>query len=188
MGQDEDTGLTNLHKSAHKWSKRADGQEWEEKWWESYKATGWAEKGADKWAREGDHVWHERWGEYYDGNGGSTKYTDKWAEDVDANGVKREWGDKWEEKFGGNRHGSKLGETWSHASNGENYSRTWGEEHRNDGRVHKFGKSSDGEHWDTYSEEPTYFEGKPHFGFKEALNNAHVLRNIKKRQKKRQFK
>ena len=53
------------------------GDEWEEKWGERYGSAGWANKYADKWAKDGPNVWHERWGEDYDGTGGCVKYTDK---------------------------------------------------------------------------------------------------------------
>ena len=53
------------------------GDEWEEKWGERYGSAGWANKYADKWAKDGPNVWHERWGEDYDGGGGCVKYTDK---------------------------------------------------------------------------------------------------------------
>lgn len=53
------------------------GDEWEEKWGERYGSAGWANKYADKWAKDGPNVWHERWGEDYDGSGGCVKYTDK---------------------------------------------------------------------------------------------------------------
>lgn len=53
------------------------GDEWEEKWGEHYRAGGHTSKFADKWARDGPETWHERWGEDYDGNGGCVKWTDK---------------------------------------------------------------------------------------------------------------
>ena len=56
---------------------KCQGDEWEEKWGERYGSAGWANKYADKWAKDGPNVWHERWGEDYDGSGGCVKYTDK---------------------------------------------------------------------------------------------------------------
>ncbi|KAI4373923.1 hypothetical protein MLD38_011981 [Melastoma candidum] len=90
-----------------------EGEEWQEKWWEHYGASGLAEKWAHKWCgidpttplEAGHaHVWHEWLGETYYEHGGSTKYPDKWAERCEGDGWSR-WGDKWDENFDHKGHG-----------------------------------------------------------------------------------
>nr|GEX06327.1 hypothetical protein [Tanacetum cinerariifolium] len=94
------------------------------------------------------------WGEKYDGQGGSVKYTDKWAERSEGDGWTK-WGDKWDEHFNPNGHGVKKGETWWEGKYGERWNKTWGEGHNGSGKVHKYGKSSSGEHWDTHAQQDT---------------------------------
>ncbi|KAG6621489.1 hypothetical protein I3843_01G186700 [Carya illinoinensis] len=160
----QDRGLVHLEKTADKWGKNGKGDEWQENWWEHYSASGQAEKWAHKWCSIDPntqleaghaHVWHERWGETYDGHGGSMKYTDKWAERCEGDGWTK-WGDKWDENFDPNGHGVKQGETWWEGQYDERWNRTWGERHNGSGWVHKYGKSSSGEHWDTHVQQDTW--------------------------------
>ncbi|CAI5519351.1 unnamed protein product, partial [Closterium sp. Naga37s-1] len=136
--------------------------------WEKYNERGWTEKGAYKFGRHEGQSWWEKWGEQYDGRGAVLKWTDKWAEQ-DDNGSK--WGDKWEERFT-NGVGRRQGETWHLSPSSSRWSRTWGEEHYGDGKVHKYGRSTSGEVWDVVVEEPTYYEGTPHYGWAEATANS----------------
>jgi hypothetical protein len=169
-----------VEREAHKWARKAtaalgasQAQEWEEKWHEKYWNRGKTEKSADKWGRQGDHIWHERWGESYDGVGGCLKWTDRWAE---TGGGSSKWGDKWEERFASG-NGTKQGETWSE-SDGKEYHRWWGENHFGDGRVQKFGHSTEGEHWDVTEPMDTYYNPIPHFGYAEALQHSPQLQAV----------
>ncbi|EEF45212.1 uncharacterized protein LOC8280205 [Ricinus communis] len=182
----QESGLVHLEKTANKWGKNGEGDEWEEKWWEHYDASNKAEKWAHKWCtidptRQLEaghaHIWHERWGENYDGHGGSMKYTDKWAERCEGDGWTK-WGDKWDEHFDPNGHGVKQGETWWAGKHGERWNRTWGERHNGSGWVHKYGKSSSGEHWDTHEEQETWYERFPHYGFYHCFENSGILREV----------
>lgn len=65
----QENGLMHFEKTADKWGKNGNGDEWHEKWWEHYDASGQAEKWADKWCSIDPntpleaghaHVWHER--------------------------------------------------------------------------------------------------------------------------------
>ncbi|KAJ8491787.1 hypothetical protein OPV22_013508 [Ensete ventricosum] len=189
MWLDARNGLTQMEKTADKWGKNVEGEEWQEKWWEHYDASGQAEKWAHKWCcidprtplRAGHaHVWHERWGEKYDGRGGSMKYTDKWAERWEGDGWSK-WGDKWDEHFDRNGHGVKQGETWWEGRHGgERWNRTWGEQHNGTGWVHKYGKSSSGEHWDTHVQQETWRETHPHYGFDHCFQNSLQLRAVRR--------
>ncbi|RZR97815.1 hypothetical protein BHM03_00027076 [Ensete ventricosum] len=189
VGNDARNGLTQMEKTADKWGKNVEGEEWQEKWWEHYDASGQAEKWAHKWCcidprtplRAGHaHVWHERWGEKYDGRGGSMKYTDKWAERWEGDGWSK-WGDKWDEHFDRNGHGVKQGETWWEGRHGgERWNRTWGEQHNGTGWVHKYGKSSSGEHWDTHVQQETWRETHPHYGFDHCFQNSLQLRAVRR--------
>lgn len=181
-------GLVQLEKTADKWGKNGKGDEWQEQWWEHYGASGKAEKWAHKWCSIDPntpleaghaHVWHERWGETYDGQGGSTKYTDKWAERFQGDGWDK-WGDKWDENFDLNEKGVKQGETWWQGKHGDRWNRTWGEHHNNSGWVHKYGKSSSGEHWDTHVQQDTWYERFPHYGFYHCFENSVQLREVQK--------
>lgn len=183
-----ENGLTYFEKTADKWGKNGKGDEWQEKWWESYDASGQAEKWTHKWCSIDPntpleaghaHVWHERWGEKYDGMGSSTKYTDKWAERLEGDRWTK-WGDKWDENFDTNGHGVKQGETWWQGKHGERWNRTWGEHHNGSGWVHKYGKSSCGEHWDTHELQETWYERFPHFGFTQCFDNSVQLRQVRK--------
>uniref|UniRef100_J3N991 Uncharacterized protein n=1 Tax=Oryza brachyantha TaxID=4533 RepID=J3N991_ORYBR len=195
MWQDFTCGVMHMEKTADKWGKNGKGEQWQEQWWEHYDSSGKAEKWADKWCSLDPntpldvghaHVWHERWGEKYDGCGGSVKYTDKWAERSEGDGWSK-WGDKWDEHFDPNAHGVKQGETWWEGKYGDRWNRTWGEHHNGTGWVHKYGRSSSGEHWDTHAPQDTWYERYPHFGFEHCFNNSVQLRSVK-RQSSRNIK
>ncbi|CAN8258417.1 unnamed protein product [Cochlearia groenlandica] len=184
----QENGIVHMEKTADKWGKSGEGDEWQEKWWEHYDATGKSEKWAHKWCSIDRntpldaghaHVWHERWGEKYDGQGGSTKYTDKWAERWVGDGWDK-WGDKWDENFDPSARGVKQGETWWEGKHGDRWNRSWGEGHNGSGWVHKYGKSSSGEHWDTHEPQETWYERFPHFGFYHCFDNSVQLRAVRK--------
>ncbi|PVH34438.1 hypothetical protein PAHAL_8G218400 [Panicum hallii] len=188
MWQDYTCGVMHMEKTADKWGQNGKGEQWQEQWFEHYDSTGKAEKWADKWCSlDPDtpldvghaHVWHERWGETYDGSGGSTKYTDKWAERSEGDGWSK-WGDKWDEHFDPSGHGIKQGETWWAGKYGDRWNRTWGEQHNGSGWVHKYGRSSSGEHWDTHVPQETWYERFPHFGFYHCFENSVQLRSVKR--------
>ncbi|XP_042506678.1 uncharacterized protein LOC122083073 isoform X2 [Macadamia integrifolia] len=154
LHQDEWSNLARIERSAQK--QATSGTEsagWYEKWWEKYDAKGWTEKGAHKYGRLNEHSWGEKWGEHYDGKGSVLKWTDKWAETE----LGTKWGDKWEEKFFAGM-GYRQGETWHVSPAGDRWTRTWGEEHFQDGKVHKYGRSTTGESWDIIVEEETFYE------------------------------
>ncbi|RDX58369.1 hypothetical protein CR513_62323, partial [Mucuna pruriens] len=183
-----ENGLMNFEKTADKWGSNGKGNEWQEKWLERYNASGQTEKWAHKWCSIDPntplepghaHVWHERWGDTYDGYGGSIKYTDKWAE-RSVDGGWEKWGDKWDENFDPNGHGVKQGESWWEGKHGERWNRTWGEQHNCSGWIHKYGKSSCGEHWDTHVIEDTWYEKFPHYGFTHCYENSVQLREVPK--------
>lgn len=187
MWQDLSTGLMHMEKTADKWGKNGAANEWHEKWWEHYNASGHAEKWADKWCKIDEstpldpghaHVWHERWGEKFDGQGAAIKYTDKWAERAEYGGGRSKWGDKWDENFDKHGEGVKQGETWWEGVSKERWNRTWGEKHNRTGWVHKYGKSSSGEHWDTHEPQDTWYERQAHFGFHHCLENSRELQRV----------
>ncbi|KAJ1276052.1 hypothetical protein BS78_05G184600 [Paspalum vaginatum] len=190
MWQDYTCGVMHMEKTADKWGQNGKGEQWQEQWFEHYDSTGKTEKWADKWCSLDPntpldvghaHVWHERWGEKYDGFGGSTKYTDKWAERSEGDGWSK-WGDKWDEHFDQNGHGTKQGETWWAGKYGDRWNRTWGEQHNGSGWVHKYGRSSSGEHWDTHVPQETWYERYPHFGFYHCFENSVQLRSVRRQQ------
>ncbi|KAK8937267.1 hypothetical protein KSP39_PZI012300 [Platanthera zijinensis] len=191
MQQDPSNGLMRLEKTGDKWGRNAKGDEWQEEWWEHHDDSGHTEKWAHKWCcidlntpldAGHAHTWHERWGEKHDGEVGSAKYTDKWSERSEGCGGWSKWGDKWDERFDPGGRGVKQGETWWEGRHGERWNRTWGEEHDGAGRVHKYGKSSSGEHWDTHSpaQEIRCNESYPHHGFLHCFENSPQLRAVKK--------
>ncbi|EFJ51634.1 hypothetical protein VOLCADRAFT_103268 [Volvox carteri f. nagariensis] len=164
-----------IERTAHKWARDENLDEWEEKWGECFEEAGRVHKWADKWAKAGSNVWHERWGEDYDGKGACQKWTDKWAERLLPDGGQEQWGDKWTETFG-HGTGTKHGEVWSSSSScGSRYNRWWNEEHYGDGRVRKWGNSTSGEHWDTVEHMDTYYNPVPHFGFQHAVGHSPQL-------------
>ncbi|EFJ21173.1 hypothetical protein SELMODRAFT_107335 [Selaginella moellendorffii] len=176
LRQDELSNLARIERTAQKQAKQGNGEAgWYEKWWEKYNAKGWTEKGAHKYGRLNEQSWWEKWGEQYDGRGAVLKWTDKWAE----NATGEKWGDKWEEKFQ-NGAGTRQGETW-HSANAESWSRTWGEEHFGDGKVHKYGKSTSGENWDSVVTETTVYNAEPHYGWVDAIGQSTQLLSIEPR-------
>jgi len=165
-----------VSRTAHKWAQaEADGEAWEEEWRETYLEGGLTHKTASKWGRKGAAAWQERWGEEYDGGGGCVKWTDRWTEEATAYGSNK-WGDKWEEIFKDGA-GRKHGETWSD-NHGDVYSKKWGEEHLGQGRVHKWGSSNHGEHWDVTEQSGTHYNPVPHFGFAHAVAHSHELHRV----------
>ncbi|CAM6095629.1 unnamed protein product [Calypogeia fissa] len=174
LRQDDWSNLARIELSAQKQAKSGSGSAgWYEKWWEKYNAKGWSEKGAHKYGRLNDQGWWEKWGEQYDGRGAVLKWTDKWAE----TDMGTKWGDKWEENFNSGI-GTRQGETWHYSANGERWSRTWGEEHTGTGKVHKYGKSTSGESWDSVVEEGTFYQAEPHYGWADAVGNSVQLLSI----------
>lgn len=176
---DAASGQPIVERTAHKVANDVtNGNQWEEKWGEEYSRGGWANKYADKWAREGRDVWHEKWGEEYDGQGGCVKYTDKWAEKLDPTGTYAvdKWGDKWEERFSEGR-GSKNGEVWREGGAGS-YHRHWGEDHLGEGWVRKHGHSNTGENWDFSEQSGTYYNPIPHFDYELALKHSPQLLGV----------
>ncbi|KAL2323762.1 hypothetical protein Fmac_028141 [Flemingia macrophylla] len=182
----QENGVMNFEKTADKWGKNGNGTEWQEKWGERYNDSGQTDKWAYKWCSIDPntplepghaHVWHERWGGKYDGYGGSIKYTDKWAE-RSVDGGWEKWGDKWDENFDPNGNGVKQGEKWWAGKHGERWNRTWGEQHNCSGWIHKYGKSSCGEHWDTHVREDTWYEKFPHYDFSHCYENSAQLREV----------
>ncbi|GLC38541.1 hypothetical protein PLESTB_001737500 [Pleodorina starrii] len=163
-----------IERTAHKWARDENADEWEEKWGECFEEAGRVHKYADKWAKAGSNVWHERWGEDYDGRGACQKWTDKWAERLLPDGGQEQWGDKWTETFGHGK-GTKHGEVWSSSGGGSRYNRWWNEEHFGDGRVRKWGNSTSGEYWDTVEHMDTYYNPVPHFGFQHAVCHSPQL-------------
>jgi hypothetical protein len=41
--------------------------------------------------------------------------------------------------------------------------------------VHKYGKSTSGESWDSIVEEATYYQAEPHYGWADAVGNSAQL-------------
>ncbi|CAA2960425.1 Hypothetical predicted protein [Olea europaea subsp. europaea] len=193
-------GLVHLEKTADKWGKNKQGDEWQEQWWEHYGASGKGDKWAHKWCSIDPNtplrmvvlmfgmnaltaffvtrvlITVARWGEKYDGQGGSTKNTDKWAERFQGDGWDK-WGDKWDEHFDLNGHGIKQGEKWWEDKHRDRWNRTWGEGHNGSGW---YGKSSSGEHWDKRIQQDTWYEKFPHYGFYHCFENSVQLREVKK--------
>ncbi|KAF9596940.1 hypothetical protein IFM89_014519 [Coptis chinensis] len=124
-----------------------------------------------------------RWGEKYDGHGSSIKYTDKCPECLEDDEWTK-WGDKWDENFNQYSQGVKQGETWWEGKYGERWNHTWGggerKGHDGSGWVHKYGKSSCGEHWDTHVQQDTWYERYLHFDFQHCFENSVQLREVHK--------
>ena len=75
----------------------------------------------------------------------------------------------------------RQGETWTAHGDGR-WSRSWGEEHHH-GRVHRFGSSTCGEHWDFWEDAHTWFESRPNFGWDDALRHSPQLLAVPLRSK-----
>ena len=187
-----------IHREASKWSHTPKGAAWSEGWTEDYRADGTVDRFCEKTgaledgaAPEDGHGnrWTEKWGEKWDGHGGCIKWTDTWASrDHSEGGMEnapgRSWGEKWEEKWGEgyNEHGragSRQGLTWDETM-GQHTLKSWGEEHYPDGRLHKYGNSSDGsQYWDTWEDGAGgWWERNPSFGWIEALHHSPDLMNL----------
>ena len=191
-------GIAYIHREASKWSNTETGQCWSEGWTEDYRADGTVDRYCEKTgsladgaAPEDGHAnrWTEKWGEKWDGKGGCIKWTDTWAnrdhaEGGQADAPSRSWGEKWEEKWGygfneNGRSGSRQGSKWDEMGGGHR-ERTWGEEHYPDGRMHKYGNSSDGsEYWDEWQDgDGGWWERNPSFGWREAIGHSPNLMNV----------
>ena len=128
--------------------------------------------------------WTHKWGEEWDGHGGCAKWTDSFADrDVSEDGgTGRAWGEKWEERWGGFAHngsaGNRSGTTWNDRD-GHKFEKTWGEEHWHDGRVHKWGSTTDGsDGWDTWEDSQGWWERAPSFGWDEAVSHSPQLLSV----------
>ena len=194
MTHDTTTGFSNASKhivrDANKWGKQADGTEWHEVWDENYWGDGQVKRTCTKKGAVGDGVvpddghgnrWTHKWGEEWDGKGGCVKWTDTFADrDVsEGGGSGRAWGEKWEERWGGYAHngsaGNRSGSTWNDRD-GYKFEKTWGEEHWHDGRVHKWGDTTNGsDKWDVWEDSAGWWERAPSFGWAEAVSHSPQL-------------
>ena len=196
--QHDVNGTPFIHREASKWSHTPAGQCWSEGWTEDYRSDGSVDRYCEKTgsledgaAPEDGHAnrWTEKWGEKWDGKGGCIKWTDTWASRDHAEGGQadapgRSWGEKWEEKWGGSyndggRAGTRQGVTWDEMGGGHR-EKTWGEEHYPDGRLHKYGNSSDGsQYWDEWGDGGGgWWERMPSFGWNEALGHSPNLMGV----------
>ena len=198
MYQHDVNGTPFIHREASKWSHTPKGQCWSEGWTEDYRADGSVDRYCEKTgsledgaAPEDGHAnrWTEKWGEKWNGVGGCIKWTDTWAsrdhaEGGAANAPGRSWGEKWEEKWGFSyndegRAGTRQGVTWDELG-GAHTQKTWGEEHYPDGRMHKYGNSSDGsQYWDEWQDgDGGWWERMPSFGWHEAIGHSPYLMEV----------
>ena len=194
---DTTTGFSNASKhimrEANKWGAQADGAEWHEVWDENYWGDGRVHRTCTKKGAIADgsvpddghgNRWTHKWGEEWDGHGGCVKWTDSFADrDVSEDGgTGRAWGEKWEERWGGFAHngsaGNRSGTTWNDRD-GHKFEKTWGEEHWHDGRVHKWGSTTDGsDGWDTWEDSQGWWERAPSFGWDEAVSHSPQLLSV----------
>ena len=197
MTHDTTSGFSNASKhivrDANKWGKQADGTEWHEVWDENYWGDGQVKRTCTKKGAVGDGVtpedghgnrWTHKWGEEWDGRGGCVKWTDTFADrDVsEGGGPGRAWGEKWEERWGDYAHngsaGNRTGSTWNDRD-GYKFEKTWGEEHWHDGRVHKWGGTTDGsDGWDVWEDSAGWWERAPSFGWDEAVSHSPQLLSV----------
>ena len=103
-------------------------------------------------------------------------------------GSGRSWGERWSERWGSyashGRQGEREGSTWNDRD-GHKFTKDWGEEHWPDGRVRKYGHSSDGsDHWDVWEDSDGWWERHPSFGWAEAVTHSPQLMSIKPRKAK----
>jgi len=196
--QHDVNGVPFIHREASKWSHTPKGQCWSEGWTEDYRADGSVDRYCEKTgaledgaAPEDGHAnrWTEKWGEKWNGSGSCIKWTDTWASRDHAEGGAlnapgRSWGEKWEEKWGNaynenGRAGSRQGVTWDEVG-GSHSQKTWGEEHYPDGRMHKYGNSSDGsQYWDEWQDgDGGWWEVMPSFGWHEAIGHSPCLMEV----------
>ena len=196
--QHDVNGTPFIHREASKWSHTPKGQCWSEGWTEDYRADGSVERYCEKTgsledgsAPDDGHAnrWTEKWGEKWDGRGSCIKWTDTWASRDHAEGGApgapgRSWGEKWEEKWGvayneDGRAGARQGVTWDEIAGGHS-EKTWGEEHYPDGRMHKYGNSSDGsQYWDEWQDgDGGWWEVMPSFGWHEAIGHSPYLMEV----------
>jgi hypothetical protein len=194
---DTTTGFSNASKhimrEANKWGAQADGAEWHEVWDENYWGDGRVHRTCTKKGAIADgsvpddghgNRWTHKWGEEWDGHGGCVKWTDSFADrDVSEDGgTGRAWGEKWEERWGAFAHngsaGNRSGTTWDDRD-GHKFEKMWGEEHWHDGRVHKWGSTTDGsDGWDTWEDSQGWWERAPSFGWDEAVSHSPQLLSV----------
>lgn len=197
MTHDAKSGFSNASKhisrEANKWGKQADGAEWHEVWDENYWGDGRVKRTCTKKGAIADGTnpddghgnrWTHKWGEEWDGHGGCVKWTDSFADrdQSEDGGSGRAWGERWEERWGGFAHngsaGNRSGSTWNDRD-GYKFEKTWGEEHWHDGRVHKWGSTTDGsDGWDTWQDSAGWWERSPSFGWDEAVSHSPQLLSV----------
>ena len=194
---DTTTGFSNASKhimrEANKWGAQADGAEWHEVWDENYWGDGQVKRTCTKKGAIANGAtpddghgnrWTHKWGEEWDGHGGCVKWTDSFADrdQSEDGGSGRAGGEKWEDRWGGYAHngsaGNRNGSTWDDRD-GHKFEKTWGEEHWHDGRVHKWGATTDGsDGWDTWEDSAGWWERAPSFGWDEAVSHSPQLLNV----------
>ena len=194
---DTTTGFSNsakhIMREANKWGAQADGAEWHEVWDENYWGDGrvkrtCTKKGAIASGATPDdghgNRWTHKWGEEWDGHGGCVKWNDSYADRdrSEDGGSGRSWGERWEERWGKFAHngsaGNRSGSTWDDRD-GHKFEKTWGEEHWHDGRVHKWGSTTDGsDGWDTWEDSQGWWERAPSFGWDEAVSHSPQLLSV----------
>ena len=82
------------------------------------------------------------------------------------------------------RQGEREGSTWNDRD-GHKFTKDWGEEHWPDGRVRKYGHSSDGsDNWDVWEDSDGWWERHSSFGWAEAVTHSPQLMSIKPRKAK----
>ena len=188
-----------IERSANKWGADANGAEWHEDWREAYWGDGVVDRecfkksciGKNKIPEDGHASrWNHNWKEKWDGKGGCMKTNDSWADrDIGEDGGSgRSWGERWSERWGSyashGRQGEREGSTWNDRD-GHKFTKDWGEEHWPDGRVRKYGHSSDGsDHWDVWEDSDGWWERHPSFGWAEAVTHSPQLMSIKPRKAK----
>lgn len=194
---DTTTGFSNASKhimrEANKWGAQADGTEWHEVWDENYWGDGRVKRTCTKKGAIGSGIspedghgnrWTHKWGEEWDGHGGCVKWNDSYADrdKSEDGGSGRSWGERWEERWGSFAHngsaGTRNGSTWDDRD-GHKFEKTWGEEHWHDGRVHKYGSTTDGsDGWDAWEDSQGWWERAPSFGWDEAVSHSPQLLSV----------
>ncbi|CAI6000831.1 unnamed protein product [Closterium sp. NIES-64] len=161
--------------------------EWKETWWEKSDWTGYKELGAEKSGRndQGDSWW-ETWQEVYVvDNWSGIPRIERSAHKQAKSRQENVWNEKWWEKYNGKGWTEKGSHKYGR-SNDQSWWEKWGEQYDGQGMVlkwtdkmvHKYGRSTSGEQWDVVVAEPTYYEGKPHYGWDEAVANSSQLLSI----------
>ena len=98
--------------------------------------------------------------------------------EADVPGVKSGKNDGGDTLTTGSAGGIATGSTWDDRD-GHKFEKTWGEEHWHDGRVHKWGATTDGsDGWDTWEDSAGWWERAPSFGWDEAVSHSPQLLNV----------